>query len=260
MIRNPVMVGDTERSWACILWIAWTIPSFSVQCHFFVIVRGFSHFPYRFRFWNLFSMQQAFRNTKLILGQMEVVSIKLSKSNNSLLLNSPFLPLVKALVNMSSYFFLLYINCVSLSWPQWIWPLNCYICYPEYLIMDISQYLYNVQFLFFNTCVFSVEKISYKPSRKISTRSFTFSKLAISPWLLIQLSYSHVLLTLLSAGAAHIQDDVFLRVHSHKVAALEGQVTRWKWYQRKDNYLTFLFITWVFFFTILYMEVWICIC
>lgn len=56
----------------------------------------------------------------------------------------------------------------------------------------------------------------------------TSALLAASPQLLMALSGSYVLFTLLTAGAAYIQDDVFLGVNSDKVSALKGQVARWK--------------------------------
>lgn len=52
--------------------------------------------------------------------------------------------------------------------------------------------------------------------------------LATSPQLLIALSCGYVVFTLLTAGAAHIQNNVFLGVNSDKVSALKGQVARWK--------------------------------
>lgn len=115
--------------------------------------------------------------------------------------------------------------------------------------MTFGQYL---SFLFLLFVLSSVQtQHCMKNLRNIrSWSSFTFSKQAISPRLLILLLSRDVLLTLFSAGAAHIQDNVFLRVDSDKVTALEGQVTSWKVRikkkpktNKKDNLLNEFVIT-----------------
>ena len=52
--------------------------------------------------------------------------------------------------------------------------------------------------------------------------------LAASAQLLRALSWSYFFLTLLGAGAAYIQNNVFLGVNSDKVSTLKGQMARWK--------------------------------
>lgn len=53
--------------------------------------------------------------------------------------------------------------------------------------------------------------------------------LATSPWLLTALSSSrYIVFTLLGAGAAYIQNNVFLGVDSDKVSTLKRQVARYK--------------------------------
>lgn len=78
--------------------------------------------------------------------------------------------------------------------------------------------------------------------------------LATSPQLVNALNCRNILFTLLTAGAAYIQNNVFLGVNSDKVSALKGQVARWKMnvqermdeQLRQDNfnvYFIFLIIT-----------------
>lgn len=57
----------------------------------------------------------------------------------------------------------------------------------------------------------------------------TSTTLATSPWLLTALSSSrYIVFTLLGAGAAYIQNNVFLGVDSDEVSTLERQVARYK--------------------------------
>ena len=57
---------------------------------------------------------------------------------------------------------------------------------------------------------------------------FILTMLTASTQLLSPLSWSYFFLTLLGAGAAYIQNNVFLGVNSDKVATLKGQMARWK--------------------------------
>lgn len=57
--------------------------------------------------------------------------------------------------------------------------------------------------------------------------------LSTRPQLLAARRHSYVVVTLLAAGAAHIQNYVLLGVDSDKVATLKGQVARWKPRERR---------------------------
>lgn len=70
------------------------------------------------------------------------------------------------------------------------------------------------------TCMFAFKK-------KIVTRDFTFTEVVISPLFFTGLSCIQVILALLGAGAAHIQNDVLLGIDSDKISAFECQMTSW---------------------------------
>lgn len=62
----------------------------------------------------------------------------------------------------------------------------------------------------------------------IANRDFTFSKVPMPPLFFTWLSRIQVILALLGAGAAHIQNDVLLGVNSDKISAFEGQMASWR--------------------------------
>lgn len=59
--------------------------------------------------------------------------------------------------------------------------------------------------------------------------------LSTSPQFLTAQSYRYFVFTLLAAGAAYIQNNVFLGVNSDKVSTLKGQVARWKKHTQKKQ-------------------------
>lgn len=75
------------------------------------------------------------------------------------------------------------------------------------------------------TRLFAFEK--KKKKKKIVSRDFTFTKVAMPPLFFTWLSCIQVILTLLGAGAAYIQNDVLLGVNSDKISAFKGQMTSW---------------------------------
>lgn len=77
-----------------------------------------------------------------------------------------------------------------------------------------------------------------KKEKKIVTTDFTFTEVAMSPLFFTWLSCIQVIVALLGAGAAYIQNDVFLGVNSDKIPAFKGQMTSWGVDNRQQSKLT----------------------
>ena len=79
-------------------------------------------------------------------------------------------------------------------------------------------------FLHLTVCIW---KNQTNKKKNIVIKDFTFMKVATSPLFFTWLSWVQVLLTLLGAGAAYIQNNVLLGVNSDKISAFKGQMTSW---------------------------------
>lgn len=90
--------------------------------------------------------------------------------------------------------------------------------------------------------------------------TWTSTMLSTSPQLLIALRCRHIVFTLLSAGAAYIQNNVFLGVNSDKVSALKGQVARISTFLAPSSNVVLIrtceIMTFLVFVVFVYMNSW----